>query len=258
MGLGLRRDMCLEIVGISRNQFYYKPNGGKPGKRATNTTRWRDPQTLQEQLVSNVDVVQKIVEIKLNPDLANWYRMIAMTLKIMGYFINQKKVYRLMQEYLLLEKNRRRTGRTFVKYRRVLPEDPLRALQMDIKYFCIYQITRYAYVLTVMDTFTSYALHWTVGHGMLSEQVKAVWEYVIAEYLQPAGRSPSHLDVYVVLRFDNGKKFNSHLMSAFFEENNISHEFNSHIRRRKMDIQRAFTVYWEKPSKEISLLTLTT
>ena len=225
MGLGLRRDMCLEIVGISRNQFYYKPNGGKPGKSATNTTRWRDPQTLQEQLVSNIDVVQKIVEIKLNPDLANWYRMIAMTLKIMGYFINHKKVYRLMQEYLLLEKNRRRTGRTFVKYRRVLPAGPLRVLEMDIKYFWVCQTRRYAYVLTVIDTFTRYALHWAVGHSMVSEQVKAVWEYVIAEYLQPAGRSPSDIDVDVVVRSDNGKQFNSHLMSSFFEENNISHEF---------------------------------
>ena len=88
--------------------------------------------------VDNVEVVHKIVEIKLDPDHTNWYRMIAVTLAILGYYINHKKVYRLMQAYVLLEQARKRVGRNFVQYRRIIPQGPLRVIEMDIKYIWIY------------------------------------------------------------------------------------------------------------------------
>jgi transposase InsO family protein len=168
-------------------------------------------------------VVQKIIDIKLNPDQANWYRMICVTLQILGYYINHKKVYRLMREYLLLEKPRKRTGRDFVKYRRVAPHKPLEVIEMDIKYVWIYGSRKYAFILTVIDTFTRYVLHWSVGYSMKSEQVKTVWEYVIANYLQPAGILEKGLDVEI--RNDNGRQFNSNLMIDFFKENYLNQVF---------------------------------
>ena len=138
MGQGLRRDPCLEIVGITKNQLYYKLKGTKPGQAVSTTTAWRDPATLIHYQVDNKDVVQKIVEIKLNPDHTNWYRMIAVTLAIMGYYINHKKVYRLMQAYVLLEPPRKKTGRNFIQYRRVVPKGPLRVIEMDIKQLWIH------------------------------------------------------------------------------------------------------------------------
>ena len=225
MSCGLNRDVCLDIVGLTRNQFYYEMKGTKPGRSPSKYTIWRDPQTLQEYEIQNIDVVKKIIEIKLNPDLANWYKLITMSLRIDGYYINPKKVYRLMFEYLLLENKRNRTGRKFVKYRRVTPSGPLRVLEMDIKYFWIHEKRRYAFVLTIIDTFTRYALHWAVGYTMKSDQVKQVWEFVVAEYLQTAGVSSQEIDIDLVVRSDNGKQFNSKIMSSFFEDNQISHEF---------------------------------
>jgi len=119
MGQGLKRDQCLEIVGLTKNQLYYRLKGTKPGRGVSTTTEWRDPTTLIHYEVDNRDVVQKIIDIKLNPDHTNWYRMIAVTLAIMGYYINHKKVYRLMQEYVLLEPPRKKTGRNFVQYRQI-------------------------------------------------------------------------------------------------------------------------------------------
>lgn len=225
MGLGLNRDICLGIVGLTRNQFYYSAKGTKPGKGVSNYTLWRDPNTKQEHSIDNAEVVKKIVEIKLDPDLANWYRLITISLNILGYYINHKKVYRLMLEYSLLENKRNRKGREFVKYRRVTPSGPLRVIEMDIKYFWIHEKRRYAFVLTVMDTFTRYVLHWPVGYTMKSDQVKNVWEFVVAEYLQQAKISSTEIDIDITVRSDNGKQFNSKIMSSFFEENGIRHEF---------------------------------
>lgn len=225
MGLGLNRDVCLGIVGLTRNQYYYTAKGSKPGKGVSNDTFWRDPNTKQEHLIDNSEVVKKIVEIKLNPDLSNWYRLITISLNILGYYINHKKVYRLMFEYLLLEDKRNRKGREFVKYRRVTPSGPLRVIEMDIKYFWIHEKRRYAFVLTVIDTFTRYVLHWTVGYTMKSDQVKSVWEFVVAEYLQQAKISSTEIDIDITVRSDNGKQFNSKIMSSFFEDNGIRHEF---------------------------------
>jgi len=75
----------------------------------------------------------------------------------------------------------------------------------------------------VIDTFTRYVLHWSVGYSMKSEQVKTVWEYVIANYLQPAGILKKGLDVEI--RNDNGKQFNSNVMINFFKENYLNQVF---------------------------------
>lgn len=223
MHAGLKRDKCLEITGLGKNQLYHVSNGNKPGRRPSSTTRWRDPSTLEEYDVDNTEVVNKIVEIKLDEDLPNWYRMITTTLQLRGYYINHKKVYRLMWEHLLLEKAREKQGRDFVKFRRVCPLKPLTIIEMDIKYIWIDEVGRYAFILTILDTFTRYVLHWEVGYTMKSEQVKASWEYIIANYFQQAdfGNEPIAIEV----RNDNGKQFASKVIMDFFEENHLNQVF---------------------------------
>ena len=236
MSQGLKRDICLAITRLTKDQFYYIQTGVKPGRRPSDTTIWRDPTMVQYE-VDNADVVQKVVEIKLNPDMPNWYKLITRTLQIWGYYINHKKVYRLMLEYILLEEKRKRSGRNFVKYRRVAPHKPLEVIEIDIKYVCIYGARKYAYILTVIDTFTRYVLHWDVGYTMKIHQVKAVWEYIITEYLQPANILKNKLDVEV--RNDNGKQFNSDLIIKFFKENHLNQVFTHLIHRKKTAMLRA-------------------
>lgn len=223
MGLGLKRDVCLNLVGLTSNQFYYQSTGTKPGRRASQTTTWRDPNTQLNYEIDNLVIVDKVVEIKLDPDHTNWYRMITRTLQLRGYYINHKKLYRLMLEHVLLGEPRKRTGRDFVKYRRIAPEGPLRLIEMDIKYVWIAGHRRYAFILTIIDTFTRYVLHWAAGYSMKSVQVKAAWEYVIAEYLQPAGTKKEEVEIEV--RNDNGKQFSSHLILDFFKENELNQVF---------------------------------
>lgn len=216
---GYRRDESLRAVGLTKNQYYYKPKGTKPGKPKTEVTRWRDPKTKQYYNVANTEVVKQIVELKLNPDHANWYRLITITMQIQGYYINHKKVYRLMFEGLLLDEPARKTGRNFVKFRKIAPTGPFQIIEMDIKYVWIEGSNKYAFVFTILDTFNRYALHWSVGYSMKSEQIKMAWEYVIAEYLQPHCINPK--EVVIEVRSDNGKQFTSDMIRQFFEDNEL-------------------------------------
>lgn len=217
MQQGIKRDHGLELVGMSKNQFYYQSKGGRPGRRNTQTTRWRDPATKIFHERDNTVVVKEVVEIKLDPDHPNWYRLITFTLKIRGYYINHKKLYRLMFESLLLDEPEHKTGRKFVKYRKVAPTAPLQLIEMDIKYVWIEGHSQYAYVFTILDTFTRYVLHWSVGYTMRSEQIQWAWTYVVAEYFQPLGLN-SH-GVLVEVRSDNGRQFIAEKIQTFFKDN---------------------------------------
>lgn len=223
MNQGLKRDHCLELVGMTKNQFYYKSKGTKPGKQKTDTTKWRDPETKIYYDVDNADVVQQIVDLKLDPDHANWYRLITITMQIRGYYINHKKVYRLMFESLLLDEPAKKTGRNFVKFRKIAPTGPLQIIEMDIKYVWIEGKNQYAFVLTILDTFTRYVLSWSAAYSMKKEQIKSAWEYVIAEYIQPNCIDPKYLIIEV--RSDNGKQFTAELIKNFFKDNHIAQVF---------------------------------
>jgi len=220
---GLRRDDCLKIAGMTKNQYYYNLTGISTGRRASKTTLYQDTKTNKIVEVENEAVLDKIIDIKLDVDLSNHYRLICNTLCLQGYYINHKKVYRMMREQDVLEKPRKRTGRNFVTFRRVAPTGPLQVLEMDIKYVWIHEKRRYAYILTVIDTFTRYVLHWDAGYTMKSIQVKEVWDYIIANYLQRKRTIKGPLEIEV--RNDNGKQFNSNLIIDYFKENEMTQVF---------------------------------
>lgn len=220
---GISVSKCLSIIGLSKNQYYYKSNGKPIGRKPSKSTLRRNVKTGEEKLVCNTEVVTEIVKLKMDPDHANYYRLICFTLWLMGYFINHKKVYRLMHEHLILEDRANTKGRKYVQYRRVAPKSPLEILEMDIKYVWIHGQRRNAYVLTIIDTFTRYVLHWHVGFKMQTEQVQNCWEYVIAHYLQPYKPKDSSVDIEV--RSDNGKQFKSKKILEFFEQNKLDKVF---------------------------------
>lgn len=223
MAKGLKRDHCLTILNITKSEFYYSSTGTKSGKSPSFWTNYRDPKTMKMKLVSNEDVVKRIIELKLDQDHPNWYRLITRALQIEGYFINHKKVLRLMREYVLLEEKRSPAQKEYARYRCVTPSGPLKVIEMDIKYVWVTGEGKYAYILSILDTFTRYCLNWSVGYRMQSIQVKEAWEYVIANYFQPSGCLDTTLDVEI--RSDNGKQFGSELIMKFFKDNYLHKVF---------------------------------
>ena len=101
--------------------------------------------------VNNDMVIQHVKKIQSDPDTDYGHRKMTTALMIAGYHINHKKLYRLMKDAQLLKEPHRRTGRTFVKYRTVMPEGPLEVLEMDIKQVWVTWENRYAFILTVID-----------------------------------------------------------------------------------------------------------
>lgn len=91
MGVGLSRDKCLDITGLSKHQFYRPACAKKPGRQGSETTRYKDPLTSAAQEFDNERVLEQIIGIKSQPDLPNWYRMITRHLQLAGYYINHKK-----------------------------------------------------------------------------------------------------------------------------------------------------------------------
>lgn len=213
----------MHLTGLTKHQYYYRPTGKKRGVKPSKVTSKKNHIDGSISEISNEEVVKQIIDIKLNPDHANYYRLITKTLCLQGYYINHKKVYRLMYEYVLLEEKSKKTGKKYVQYRRVAPQGPLEVLEMDIKYIWVYEKRKYAYVLTVIDTFTRFVLHWDVGYSMRSEQVKHIWEYIVANYIQPHKGINSTTEIEV--RNDNGKQFGSKEIVSFFEENKLVQVF---------------------------------
>jgi transposase InsO family protein len=211
----------LSILGISKHQYYYKNKGTRPGRKPTTTTLQKVNQDIIE--VNNEQVVEQIKHIQSDPDTDCGYRKMFFTLMILGYFINHKKIYRLMKENNLLKQKHKKKDKVYAKYRIVIPDGPLQVLEMDIKYIWVTQARRNAYTLTIIDTFTRAVLNYQVGFTMKSQQVKKAWEKVITDYLQPADLL--NKGIHVEIRNDNGPQFISKLIQEFFKENYLNQVF---------------------------------
>lgn len=221
MALGLRRRQALELAQISKDQFYYQPQKRKSGKQASKQTKCRLNGSWT--IVDNQKVIEKIRTQHQKPDLNYGYRKMSCFLQQLGYLINHKKVYRLMKKDGLLQAKKIRGNKNYVKYRIVVPNGPLEVLEMDIKLIWVEEYRRYAYNLTILDTFTRAALYFTVGYNMRQVQVKKAWEYVIEHHLQPADALNRQLHIEV--RNDNGPQFSAKMIQKFFEDNGLHQVF---------------------------------
>lgn len=128
-----------------------------------------------------------------------------------------------MKTAQLLKAKQKGSDKDYVKFRIVNPTAPLEVLEMDIKQVYIVKDKRYAYILTIIDTFTRVVLHWSVGYHMKKVQVKKAWEQVIIEHLQPADQLSK--GVHIELRNDNGPQFGATQIREFFQENYINQVF---------------------------------
>ena len=75
---------------------------------------------------------------------------------------------------------------------------------------------RYAYILTVLDTFTRKVLDWMVGYSIRQEQVKQLWDQIIVNHLQPADMLAK--EITVELRNDNDSRFTAKMIQDYFEK----------------------------------------
>jgi len=220
--MGVKLDKALKITGVSKNQYYYKAKSEKPGRKPTKNVVKRRADGSQS-LVSNDQIIDEIIETKLDHFLDYGYRAMCKSLQLQGYIINHKKVYRLMKEHHLLHDKTKKAKRNYVKFRSVYPNHPLECLEMDIKFQWVDEHQRYAFILTVIDCFTRQVLAWTVAYSIRQEQVKQVWNRIIKDYLQPNDMLKKQ--IRVELRNDNDSRFAAIKVQEYFAENHIIQVF---------------------------------
>ncbi len=219
---GLSIKKALSIARITRHQYYHKPRSGRRGRPQTQeTVKWLDAHTTVD--CDNEFVVTEMTTVLEDPDTQYGYKRMAVALMLLGYMIGKKKVYRLMKEQGLLQRRKRKGNKKRVNGRRVDPTRPLELLEMDIKYVWVEERAGFAYILTVIDTFTRVVLHKHVAYHMTRHEVKAVWEYVIVNYLQ--GTDALKKGLRIEVRNDNGPQFGAKIIRQFFKDNHLDQLF---------------------------------
>lgn len=221
MSKGLTRDKCLKICDISKNQLYHVPNGKKQGRPNSEVTIQLIAGVRVEH--SNRFVKEHIKKIFDNPHVTYGYHKITSELQLECFYINHKKVYRLMKEGRLLQPKKEREPKNYVQYRIICPEGPLRLMEMDIKQVWIVGQRRYTYILTIIDVFTRVVLYWSCGYEMRQSQVQNAWALVIETYLQPLSMFGQDLNIEV--RSDNGPQFCAKKLQIFLKENHLIQAF---------------------------------
>lgn len=255
----MRRDRVLEITGLTRHQYYYKKSTPKKrGKKPSTITKKMEDGEIVEY--DNQKVVSVIRDQQENIDLACGYHRMTYALMAVGFFINPKKVYRLMKENQLLLSKPKKQSKNYAKYRTLTPAGPLEVFEMDIKLVWSTQYRRHIQVLTVIDVFTRSAIYWEAGYNMKQDQVLKAWQWIIEYILQPKGINP---DIHIEVRNDNGPQFSANRLRSFFKENGLNHVFthpytpqeNGHVESFHAILSKTLNTYefWSLEDLEMRL-----
>jgi len=141
----------LSWVNLSGSVYYYKNRDGKRGAKPSTHT-----QKLDGSMVENQVIIEEIKDILSQEFCCYGYENVTGELRKLDYYINEKKVYRLMDEHnLLLGKVIRTSGkRKFVQHRKITATYPMEYLCLDIKYIYVHADRRNYYLLTILDVFS--------------------------------------------------------------------------------------------------------
>ena len=190
--IGLK-NLC-QWVQLPLSSFHYKPLEGKPGAKPSLYTKMLDG-----KVVVNEEVIGSIKKLLSEEFVCYGYKKVSASLKQLKYLINDKKVYRLMDENnLLLGKVIRTTGkRQFVKHRKITATCPMDYLCLDIKYLWVHGEQRWYYLLSVIDVFSRKIIAWILQRSIKQIDVINIFRRINQQ--QPIKG--------VNIRNDNGSQF---------------------------------------------------
>lgn len=141
----------LSWVDLAKSVYYYKNSDGKRGAKPSTHTLKLDGSRVENQVI-----IEQIKDILSQEFCCYGYENVTGELRKLDYHINEKKVYRLMDEQnLLLGKVIRTSGkRKFVQHRKIVASYPMEYLCLDIKYIYVHADRRNYYLLTILDVFS--------------------------------------------------------------------------------------------------------
>lgn len=238
-------ELC-KWMELSKSVYYYKHKDGKPGaKPSTHTFK------LDGTMVSNETVITDIKSVLNQEFVCYGYENVTGELRDMQYIINEKKVYRIMDENnLLLGKVIRTSGkRQFVRHRKIAATYPMEYLCLDIKYIWVEGEKRNYLLLTIIDVYSRKAI----------EQLfkRSIRQFDVINLLRNINRQYGIKGVTV--RNDNGSQFIANNVKQFLrtaeakqefthiatpEENSYIEAFHSIVQREVVD-RFEFSSYYD-------------
>ena len=209
----MKKDVC-KITKIERSVIYYQNKDNKPGRKPTTLTMRND------QIVTEETVLRNVKELLDHEFLSYGYFKISKQLKLDGFVINKKKVYRIMKNHNLLKPQRIRTTgrRSFVKFRKPIAEGPLNYFEMDIKYIYIPQERRNAYLLSIIDVYSRKIVGHIFKRSIRKWDVISLWQSL---------KTSLNDFKKITIRTDNGSQFIANDVRGFFHYQGIKHEFTN-------------------------------
>jgi putative transposase len=213
-------DQYVKQVGVTKllhwltlpsSSYYDKPRTGKRGRKPSTHTPYKG------DMIENAKVVDQIKEIIMQPYNAYGYQNVSDELNEMGYWINDKKTYRLMDENnLLLGKVIRCKGkRTWVQFRKVQATKPMEWLCLDIKYIWVHGEGRWYYQLSIMDIYSRKILIWILQKSVRKNDVINMFRQLHLEYGLKG----------VMIRNDNGSQFLANAVRQTLQQMKAKQEF---------------------------------
>lgn len=207
----------LKYAGVAASSYYSKPTTDNPKIRGVKPSEFT--LTVSGIKIPNSDVVSQ-VKLLLEKEFVDYgYLKVTYYLQDeLGYLINHKKVFRLMQVHQLLYRSKHLRIGTKQWVTKLVPE-PSTAFsywEFDIKFMYIHGTGKMVPLLTVIDVYS----RWVLGHlfqeSIKKEDVKSFFKQIAAIYIRPD-------KVYV--RCDNGSQFESTLVREYFVSAGIEQEF---------------------------------
>lgn len=214
-----KQSTVLRLLNLNKSTFYYKNRPGERGRKPTSYTMKIDGTKVEDG-----KVLEEINRLLSREFVWYGYRKITEHLKLGGWMIGKKKVYRIARKNKLLLPIRKIKGekKRYVKHKMIKASKPFEKMEIDIKYVHIHGQRRNAYLLTILDLFSRKALGhklaWSIRHTDVIELMKEVL----------MGYSPPTPLTEITLRSDNGSQFSAGAFREFlknYKPTTVVHEF---------------------------------
>ncbi|MFD2527764.1 transposase [Flavihumibacter stibioxidans] len=203
----------LQWTGVPKSSYYYQARKGRQGRIPSTHTRLETGELLRNESV--VIAIKFVLGIEF---VDYGYQKMTACLRLEGFVINEKKVYRLMTESCLLYSSKitgKSTNRKFVQFYTQQADAPMQQLCMDIKYLYIHGAGRNALLLTVLDVFSRRNLGQLLWWKMRKHQVKWLLSQILYK----------HRVEGITLRNDNGSQFIATIVREYLQEQGVNQEF---------------------------------
>lgn len=209
----MKKEVC-SITEIQRSTVYYLTKDNKPGRKPSTLTMFNNEMVTDERVLASV---KGLLDHEF---LSYGYFKISKQLKIDGFLINKKKVYRIMKSYNLLKPQRIRTTgkRNFIRFRKPVVARPLNYFEMDIKYIYIPQERKNAYLLSIIDVYSRKIIGHIFKRSIRKIDVINLWQSL---------KTSLNDFKKITIRNDNGSQFIANDVRGFFNYHGINHEFTN-------------------------------